>query len=697
MIKLKILVIAAIMTIFQFSYALAWNNDINLKTLLLEMTDRNRLTEFPDPYYRSLQFSSYDPRSTTPDNQSRWFANRDCSNYLRVEDNGNGNEWVMMDAEGPGAVARIWSANPKGKIRIYLDRNPEPVIEAPMADLLDGKWKIKAPLASERSRGHNLYLPIPYNIHCKITSDSDGFYYIVNYRSYEKGTSVQTLTPKFLDQHSSLIAETNRALIAEGEFPSKSCMPESNKILDEPTCYIRHKNTVIQAQRVEIEPGGAFSMELPDGSRTVNQLAFSFLTDRDPTRSLVLVGEFDGEQTVWCPFTDFFGAGAGAKKLKDFFRIFESGPHKEWCCFWRMPYKDSAVIGLKNFSDKPVKVVVACSTELIEWKSESMHFYGRWRSENSIPTRPMRDWNFLEVQGKGVFVGDTLSVINPVPTWWGEGDEKIYVDHEKFPSHFGTGTEDYYGYAWCCNALFEAPFHSQPRCDGEKHGNNWGHTTVSRLRSLDAIPFKKSFKFDMEVWHWKACEIGYSAATFFYAFPGAIHNRIPQPDIAAAPIPTPTPLPLPFKIKGVLECEEMKIVSKSPDLQLEAQGMKSYGANKFSNDTQLWVRGRRLGDYVELAIPVETDGKFKLILYATRSWDYGIIRFFINKKKAGKDLDLFNAFAHEVAATGPINLGVFEVQDKKMILKAEVVGGHPRSEGSKSFFGLDCIKLIPVR
>ena len=39
--------------------------------------------------------------------------------------------------------------------------------------------------------------------------------------------------------------------------------------------------------------------------------------------------------------------------------------------------------------------------------------------------------------------------MNPVEAWWGEGDEKVFVDGEKFPSHFGTGTEDYYGYAWC--------------------------------------------------------------------------------------------------------------------------------------------------------------------------------------------------------------------------------------------------------
>ena len=40
-----------------------------------------------------------------------------------------------------------------------------------------------------------------------------------------------------------------------------------------------------------------------------------------------------------------------------------------------------------------------------------------------------------------MFVGDTFTLVTHHQKWWGEGDEKIYVDGEKFPSHFGTGTE----------------------------------------------------------------------------------------------------------------------------------------------------------------------------------------------------------------------------------------------------------------
>ena len=62
-------------------------------------------------------------------------------------------------------------------------------------------------------------------------------------------------------------------------------------------------------------------------------------------------------------------------------------------------------------------------------------------------------------------VGDTLALHNGAAAWWGEGDEKIFVDGETFPSHFGTGSEDYYGYSFgeyavpeiCCAASSTRP------------------------------------------------------------------------------------------------------------------------------------------------------------------------------------------------------------------------------------------------
>ena len=55
----------------------------------------------------------------------------------------------------------------------------------------------------------------------------------------------------------------------------------------------------------------------------------------------------------------------------------------------------------------------------------------------------------LEARGRGHYIGCNLSVTNFQGTWWGEGDDMIWVDGYKWPPDLhGTGSEDYLGQAW---------------------------------------------------------------------------------------------------------------------------------------------------------------------------------------------------------------------------------------------------------
>ncbi len=647
---------------------------VSLESLLAEMVDRDAIARFPEPAYTALQFSSYDRASATPDDPEGWFANGDWGKHLRSEERSGRREWVMMDAEGPGAVVRIWSANPKGTLRVYLDGDAKPVVEAPMADVLGGRWLAGAPLAAVRARGHNLYLPIPYRAHCVITADAPDFYYQINYRTYAPGTDVRTLTAAELKAANRAIDETCRALATDREIPIEGNFPTSRRV---------------------VEPGGALDLDLPAGPKAVRSLRVD-VPGHEPMealRHIVVTATFDGVQTIWCPLGDFFGAGAGAEGASDWYRWFGEG--RGWACRWTMPYEKTGRIGILNLGSTPIELSALCVPNPWTWDDRSMHFHARWRFEHPVPTRPMRDWNYLEVTGQGVYAGDTLAVVNPAMEWWGEGDEKIYVDGQSFPSHFGTGTEDYYGYAWGSTERFEGPFHSQSRADGYERGVCWGHTTVSRVRLLDAIPFHESLRFDMEVWHWADCDLALAATTFFYARPGAVHNRPPRPEAAAAPVPQPPPLPPPYRVPGAVECESMKVRGKSRDLRFEPQVMRSFGREVSSDEHQLFVQARAPGDFIELRVPAEGSGPRRLLLYATRSWDYGIVRFSVNGRRAGGDVDLFNEAARAVAPTGPIDLGVFDPVGGAFVLRVEVAGGNPRSEGTRSFFGLDCVVLAP--
>lgn len=99
---------------------------ISLKTLLHEMTDRSALARWPENTYTCKQFSSYDRSSHNMTDKRAWFGNFDQGQFIRQEENGGRTEYVMMDAEGPGAIVRFWMTfsginRGQGTLRIYID------------------------------------------------------------------------------------------------------------------------------------------------------------------------------------------------------------------------------------------------------------------------------------------------------------------------------------------------------------------------------------------------------------------------------------------------------------------------------------------------------------------------------------------------------------------------------------------------
>ncbi len=649
---------------------------ISLDSLLKELVSRDTLARLPDPPYVCTQSSSYDRASISPDKPG-WFANDDSRQFLRSENNAGRTEWVMLDQDGPGAIVRIWSANPAGVLRIYLDGANQPSIEAPMADVLGGKWKAPAALSYEAARGWNLYLPIPYSQHCKVTSDSKEFYYHVNARTYAPGTRVETYSTAALEAAAPTMEPVLKDLTADRTHGLPSFTAEERGMMQGRTAH----------------PGESLTITLPEGPHALTGMMVSLKTAdlAQATRSCIIRAEFDGERTIWCPVGDFFGSGVGLNQFQDFYR---SAGEDGWMrCRWVMPYERTCTFTIENLSPDTVQIDFRARVKPWVWDERSMHFHAAWHHESPIHVlggKGTSDFNYVDVSGKGVYVGDVLSVLNPVKEWWGEGDEKIYVDGETFPSHFGTGTEDYYGYAWCMPEVFHRAFHAQTRCDGQARNNNWGRTTVTRSRALDAIPFTKSLSMNIEAWHWRECNVEYASTAYFYARPGAATNRVPQMDAAKAKLIELPPLPPPLVIKGALEFEDMAPSAKSDEVVAVKQGGF---AEVWSKDHQLWVQAHKVGDYVEFTIPAAKPAA--VAVYATRSWDYATVRFTVNGKKAGEDLDLCSG-VREVKATGRIALGTFEPLNGALTLRAEVVGASAKSEKPGTYFGLDCVVLEPA-
>lgn len=117
-------------------------------------------------------------------------------------------------------------------------------------------------------------------------------------------------------------------------------------------------------------------------------------------------------------------------------------------CFWHMPFRKRAKIEIVNQSEKPINLLYYN----IDWikkdrlPAQTPYFHAQYRQE--YPATQGKDYVVLDTQGKGHVVGTVLAVRSRSPSWFGEGDEKIYIDGEKEPSIWGTGTEDYFLSAW---------------------------------------------------------------------------------------------------------------------------------------------------------------------------------------------------------------------------------------------------------
>lgn len=494
--------------------------EVSTASLLREMISAEVVTRWPHPLYQTFQASSYDRKSVAPD-QRGWYANADASQYIREEVLNGRREKVMMDEDGPGAIVRFWltTFKRKGTLRIYFDHQKEPEITIPAYDLMKIGFNPGRALLSPHSSyeteakgGSTLYLPMPYLKHCKVTfeegeSEAQPRYYQINFRKYAPGTLVKTFTRGQIEELGKLLEEVNNKLLN----PANQ-MADARKSINE-----------------KVLPGKSIVIGLDKGSRALTYLQIQISSDRalnypQALRSTILQMEFDNAQTVWCPVGDFSGSGVGGYPLQSWYRTV--GADSVIKSRWIMPYERTAKISILNTGSHPVNVRLLAVTSPYRWDKSSMYFHAAWKGESGISVRKSeedksRDWNLTTITGKGVFMGESLAVYNYMHAWYGEGDQKLWVDNAGFPAEFGTGAEDYYNTSWAPVVLYQTPFANAPRAD---RTDSFGHNTFTRTRNLDAVPFTQEFKFDLEMLGWQNGQIDAGAVTYWYGFKGAKDN-----------------------------------------------------------------------------------------------------------------------------------------------------------------------------
>jgi hypothetical protein len=485
---------------------------VSLTTLLKELTDPASVASFPNPSYVLKQVSSYDRHSVSP-GQPGWFANEDHTNFLRSEINDGRKEYVMMDENGPGAIVRFWETTFKrpGTLRIYFDHEKSASLVVPGYDLMKFPFPLGRGLLAPHSSyeplakgGSTLYLPLPYKKHCKVTWEDpeknivEKRYYQINFRRYQPGTDVETFTAKLFESNKKLIGNTDSILL--------------NPLLNTGG----KKN----ASNLTVKSGSDVQLSLPKGSNAVTFLELKLngagsFSDKI-LRSIFLVAEFDGERTVYCPVSDFFGSGAGNNAVNSWYRIVV--PKDKMIARWFMPYQHKGTISIVNKSDTTLNLTVTLSTKPWKWGAESLYFHADWRLEKNVTIKRTEEdkpieWDLNIIRGQGIFVGETLSVNNHMHKWYGEGDQKLWVDNETFPSEYGTGLEDYYNTSWAPVVLYQTPFANATRADNE---DSFGENTFTRTRNLDVVPFTKRFRYNVEMLGWANGTADVAATTYWY-------------------------------------------------------------------------------------------------------------------------------------------------------------------------------------
>ena len=206
------------------------------------------------------------------------------------------------------------------------------------------------------------------------------------------------------------------------------------------------------------------------------------------------------------------------------------------------------------------------------------------------------------------------------------------------------------------------------------------------MRSLDAIPFTKDFRFDMEVWHWATTEIDYAVATFWYGFEGTelVDFQSRQDQIAEVRAEVSYKTPVTLKIPGFL-IEKIPVAGN-----VQLQDLTHFGEGKWENNDQLWWTNIRPNDRLELVLETEKEGRYKLVGALTKARDYGIVQFWINGAKVGEPIDLYNP---EVIPTGPMEIGSVELKAGKHVVIVEMVGKNEKS--TNHMVGIDQLKLVP--
>lgn len=293
-----------------------------------------------------------------------------------------------------------------------------------------------------------------------------------------------------------------------------------------------------------------------------NALGVSWeVVDPDYYRKVLLKIYWDDQTTpsVIAPLGDFFGLMNSLSGSFESLPLSVSAKEPELHTFggsaafnsyFRMPFGSRARIVVENQNDVPYLQYFYIDYELVRepLPDDTLYFHAHWRRslpnvgwapdlqansiETTLPNLDGRDnYVALETEGEGHYVGCTLAVRHFQGSWWGEGDDMIFIDDDTWPpSLHGTGMEDYFGHAWGMqhNAyLFNGTIVHEEDVPGFHHSY--------RFHLADPIRFSKRIKVTFEHGHANHLSDEWSSTAYWY-------QTLPSPRLTVPAVADRLPL-----------------------------------------------------------------------------------------------------------------------------------------------------------
>ena len=312
-----------------------------------------------------------------------------------------------------------------------------------------------------------------------------------------------------------------------------------------------------------IEPGETRVLADVKGPACITHI---WMTQGSHYRECLLKITYDNatRPSVCVPLGDFFCLGHG---LVNSFQsmLFSASTTNNYqfnqgCalnCYVPMPFRERAVVELVNESKKSHKqfFYVDYETYDTEIPQDTGYFHAEFRREN-----PFGGWGseirvnypeanvvnkgraafennyvILETRGCGHYIGCNLSVTNFQGSWWGEGDDMIWVDGYKWPPDLhGTGSEDYLNQAWGMqdnafmrngSSVFEGHTTLAPSRVPWNAGGGYQTSYVFHIEN--PVRFQKEIKVTIEHGHANHLCNEMSSVAYWYADEPTAAKRVP--------------------------------------------------------------------------------------------------------------------------------------------------------------------------